>query len=235
MAKKSTTTTAPAPVAPAPAVITLGDVANAAAALAEVTGGPSALARFHRLGAVISQCGDSLDKKTEVVQASGALLDCSRSTVQRLGFAGIVFGKDASEDGIARAYALHGAVGKALNGGISTKDVKDAFGAVATVAEALDALAALTAVPEVEDGEGDEGEGEGGEDAAPEDKSLTYLQQAETALSNFVSKGTPSREHEGLLDILLAKVQEALDIVRALPLPGQVEAPAVEAEAEVAA
>lgn len=172
----------------------------------------------------VAICTDSLAKQSAAIKKAEAAKYASAATLNRVQVTGSYLVRDASPEAVAQSGDLYSAVIAAVPVGIpairealAAVDVADGIGAAIAAVKALTQPAA-DEVPtdEVATDEAPV------TDEAPADKSLTYLQQALSALVNYDEKGTPSREHEGTLDMIAAQLAEALAKVQSLPMPGGV-------------
>ena len=204
-------------------VITAENVAAAAADL--VTAEATTSVRFAVFATSAFLTTDSVRKVSAAVKKVGAVKYASVATINRVQVVGRYLARDLSTEAVDGAFDLYSAVIACANTkGVGLVPAQDAVDAANSIGEAIAAVQALVegkAEAPATDGADGEGEGDEAEVVAevPADKSDTYLQQAVDALNNFTSKGTPTREHEGVLEIILAQVNEALALVRTLPLP----------------
>lgn len=177
----------------------------------------------------VATCTDSLAKQSAAIKKAEAAKYASTATLNRVQVTGSYLVRDASPEAVAQSGDLYSAVIAAVTAkpnpvgipaireALAAVDVADGIGAAIAAVEALTQPAA----DEVPTDEVATDEAPVTEEA-PADKSLTYLQQALSALVNYDEKGTPSREHEGTLDMIAAQLAEALAKVQALPMPGGV-------------
>ena len=205
--------------------ITAANVAAAAADLISAEGTRAARWAIFSTSAFLTT--DSLRKIQNALNKVGAVKYSSLATLNRVQVVGSYLARDLSAEAVAGADDLYTAViACTKTDGPGIVKAREAIDPCNTIGEAIAAVRALVeganAEAPVADGEG-EGEGDEEVTEAPEaDKSATYLKQAGDALTNFTAKGTPTREHEGTLEIILAQVEEALALVRKQALPNVV-------------
>ena len=202
-------------------VITAANVAAAAADLISAEGTRAARWAIFATSAFLTT--DSLRKIQNALNKVGAVKYSSSTTLNRVQVVGSYLARDLSAEAVDGADDLYTAViACTKKDGPGIVKAREAIDPCNTIGEAIAAVRALVEGVKAEAPEAEvEGEGEGDEEVteAPADKSATYLKQAADALTNFTAKGTPTREHEGTLEIILAQVEEALALVRKQALP----------------